>query len=72
MAIRKTFRSRHFWAHDYLAVSSGNVADDMVQEYIEEQEGENIADNSQFKIARLRTPLLNAEVRSVNNPTIWI
>ena len=48
--LRKTFWGRHFWARGYLAVSSGNITDETIQEYIEEQEGENIVDNSRFSI----------------------
>ena len=48
--LRKQFWGRHFWARGYLAVSSGNITDEMIQEYIEEQEGENIADDSRFLI----------------------
>ena len=48
--LQKTFWGRHFWARGYLAVSSGNITDEMIQEYIEEQEGENIADISRFSI----------------------
>jgi putative transposase len=40
--LRKRFWGRHFWARGYLAVSSGNITDEMVKEYIEEQEGEQI------------------------------
>ena len=47
---QKIFRVRHFWARGCLAVSSGNITDEMIQEYIEEQESENIADNSRFSI----------------------
>jgi putative transposase len=35
--LRKRFWGRHFWARGYLAVSSGNITDEMVKEYIEEQ-----------------------------------
>ncbi len=38
--IRKAFWGRHFWARGYLAVSSGNITDEMIQQYIESQEGE--------------------------------
>ncbi len=48
--LRKKFWGRHFWARGYLAVSSGNITDEMIQEYIEEQEGEQIADDSRFPI----------------------
>ena len=48
--LRKQFWGRHFWARGYLAVSSGNITDEMIQEYIEEQEGEPVVDNSRFQI----------------------
>ena len=48
--LRKKFWGRHFWARGYLAVSSGNITDEMIQAYIAEQEGEQIADDSQFKV----------------------
>ena len=48
--LRKQFWGRHLWARGYLAVSSGNITDEMVREYIDEQEGEQIADNSRFPI----------------------
>ena len=51
--LRKRFRGRHFWARGYLAVSSGNITDEMVKEYIEEQEGEQIIDDSRFPIDSL-------------------
>ena len=40
--LRKIFWGRHFWARGYCAVSSGNITDEMIQTYIETQEGENI------------------------------
>jgi len=48
--LRKQFWGRHFWARGYLAVSSGTITDEMVREYIEEQEGESIVDDSRFPI----------------------
>ena len=48
--LRKQFWGRHFWARGYLAVSSGNITDEMIQKYIEEQEGEPVADDSRFQI----------------------
>lgn len=35
--LKKQFLGRHFWAQGYLAVSSGNITDEMIQQYIEEQ-----------------------------------
>ena len=48
--LRKRFWGRHFWARGYLAVSSGTITDEMIKEYIDEQEGEQIADDSRFPI----------------------
>ena len=48
--LRKKFWGRHLWARGYLAVSSGNITDEMIQEYLEEHEGEQIADDSRFPI----------------------
>ena len=48
--LRKKFWGRHFWARGYLAVSSGTITDEMIQKYIEEQEGEPVTDNSRFQI----------------------
>ena len=48
--LRKQFWGRHFWAQGYLAVSSGTITDEMIKEYIEEQEGEQIVDDSRFPI----------------------
>ena len=48
--LRRQFWGRHFWARGYLAVSSGNVTDEMIQAYIDEQEGEPMHDDSRFQI----------------------
>jgi putative transposase len=48
--LRKKYWGRHLWARGYLAVSSGNITDELVQQYIEEQEGEPIVDDSRFRI----------------------
>jgi len=47
--LRKQFWGRHLWARGYCAISSGNITDEMIQNYIEEQEGEPI-DDSRFSI----------------------
>ena len=39
-----------FWARGYLAASSGTITDEMIREYIDEQEGEQIIDDSRFPI----------------------
>ena len=48
--LRKMFWGKHFWACGYMAVSSGTITDEMVAEYIAEQEGEPVHDDSQFPI----------------------
>jgi putative transposase len=48
--LRRQFWGRHLWARGYLAVSSGNITDEMIQQYIEEQEGEPVSDDSRFQI----------------------
>ena len=47
--LRQKFWGNHLWARGYFAVSSGNITDEMIIEYIKEQEGENIELNN-FKI----------------------
>mgnify|MGYP001345427884 CR=1 FL=1 len=47
--LRKQFWGRHLWARGYMAISSGNITDEMIQKYIDEQEGEPVND-SQFLI----------------------
>ena len=51
--LRGKFWGRHFWARGYLAVSSGNVTDEMIKKYIDEQEGEQLVDDSQFPIDQI-------------------
>ena len=46
----KKFWGRHVWARGYLAVSSGTITDEMIKECIDDQEGEQIADDSRFPI----------------------
>jgi putative transposase len=48
--LRKAFWGRHLWARGYLAVSTGNLTDEMVREYIEQQEGEPVHDDGRFVI----------------------
>ena len=48
--LKKQFWGRHLWARGYLAVSSGNITDELIQQYIQEQEGEPMTDDSRFEI----------------------
>lgn len=45
--LRKTFWGRHLWARGYFCCSSGNVTDEVIAKYIEEQELESDDD---FKV----------------------
>ena len=36
---RMQFWGRHLWARGHLAVSSGTITDEMIKEYLEEQDG---------------------------------
>ena len=48
--LRKQFWGRHLWARGYFGVTSGNITDAMIHEYIAEQEGEPVQDDSRFQI----------------------
>lgn len=48
--LRKQLWGRYVWARGYLAAGSGTITDEMIEEYIAEQEGEPIQDDSQFVI----------------------
>ena len=48
--LKKQFWGKHLWARGYLAVSSGNITDEMIQQYIQEQEEEPMDDDSRFAI----------------------
>ena len=54
--LRKAFWGRHFWARGYLAVSTGNLTDEMVKSYIADQEGEPVHDDSRFVIDNTDKP----------------
>ena len=54
--LKKKFWGKHFWARGYFAVSSGTITDEMITEYIEEHEGGQSADDSQFPIDNTCTP----------------
>ena len=48
--LRKQFWGKHLWARGYLAVATGSVTDEVIRAYIDEQTGEQIADDSRFPI----------------------
>jgi putative transposase len=49
-ALRKAFWGRHLWARGYFVATSGNVTDDVIARYIEEQ-GAVTQDDDDFKIS---------------------
>jgi putative transposase len=48
--LKKQYWRRHLWARGYFAVTSGTITDEMINEYINEQEGEAVEDDSRFQI----------------------
>ena len=48
--LRRQFWGRHLWARGYFAVTSGTITDAVIKEYIAEQEGEPVQDDSRFRI----------------------
>ena len=49
-SLRKEYWGRHFWGIGYFCVTSGNITDEMIMEYIEEQ-GSNQKEDDIFKIS---------------------
>ena len=45
--LRKQFWGRHFWARGYFCRSSGNVTDEVIKQYIEDQD---VTTDDEFKI----------------------
>ena len=48
--LRRQFWGRHLWARGYFAVTSGTITDAIVKQYIADQEGEPLQDDSRFRI----------------------
>ena len=48
--LNKTFWGRHLWARGYFVATSGNVTDEVIQEYIRLQGQEPPQDNENFRI----------------------
>jgi putative transposase len=48
--LRSQFSGGQLWARGYLAVSSEEMPNELIQQYVQEQEGEPVADNSRFVI----------------------
>jgi putative transposase len=48
--LKKQFWGRHPWTRGYFAVGSSDITDEMMAQYIQEQEGEPIVHDSLFLI----------------------
>jgi putative transposase len=48
--LKRQFWGRHFWARGYFTVISGTITDEMINEYINKQEGEPVEDDGRFQI----------------------
>jgi putative transposase len=48
--LKKQYWGRHLWARGHFAVPSGTITDDMINDYINDQEGETVQDDSRFQI----------------------
>jgi len=48
--LRRQFWGRYLWARGCFAVTSGTITDAMIKQYIANQEGEPVQDDSRFRI----------------------
>jgi putative transposase len=49
--LKKRYWGQHLWASGYFAVTSGTIPDELINEYINEQEGEPVhEDDGRFQI----------------------
>ena len=44
-SLRREFWGRHLWARGYFVATTGNVSDEMIAEYIENQDAESQDDD---------------------------
>lgn len=51
--INKEFWGRHLWARGYFVASSGNVTDEIIQEYIKNQDLEERKKSDNFEVGQL-------------------
>ena len=51
--INKQYRGRHIWARGYFVASTGNVTDEIIAEYIQNQDIEERQNADNFSIAEL-------------------
>ena len=48
--LKKAFWGQHLWARGYFAASTGNVTDEVIKEYIEEQSKMERNKDEEFKV----------------------
>jgi len=51
--LRKQYWGRHLWARGYFAASTGNVTDEVIAQYIEQQDLEERKKDDDFRISEL-------------------
>lgn len=51
--LNKEFWGRHLWARGYFVASSGNVTDEIIQEYIKNQDLEERKKSDNFEVSQL-------------------
>ena len=49
-SLKRAFWGQHMWARGYFVASSGNVTDEIIMKYIEEQEKMKRAGDQEFKV----------------------
>ena len=49
-SLKRAFWGQHLWARGYFVASSGNVTDEIIMKYIEEQEKMERAGDQEFKV----------------------
>jgi putative transposase len=48
--LNKQYWGRHLWGRGYFAASSGNVTDEVIMEYIRNQEVEELQNSDNFNV----------------------
>lgn len=51
--LRKQYWGRHLWARGYFAASTGNVTDEVIAQYIEQQDLEERKKDDDFRVSEL-------------------
>lgn len=51
--LKREFWGRHLWARGYFAVSTGNVTDEIIKQYIESQGKQPVTEKDNFDVSEL-------------------